>query len=298
MLSYPEFLIAILMLGAAVAWQLRSRATSKQRPESTSSELHSRVNPAVDSAPHIQLPRWLTTSSVSVSGGLPARYCEWLSKNQTWAGWRSPSAFNLLVTVKFALACACTLLTFCLSPLLVLPICVIIYFVPDLIVVTMARRRQSRMRASLPQALDLMVLCVDAGLGLDATLQRIAVDETPLAKELNDELLMLGRDILLGMDRERAYFELYRRTGLDELRSLGSALNQSAKLGLSIARVLRAQSEFLHMKLSQRAEERAAKLPIYLAFPLWFCIMPTLLVILLAPSLIMFFNSLGADLFR
>ena len=93
------------------------------------------------------------------------------------------------------------------------------------------------------------------------------------------------------MDRERAYEELFARTGVDELKALGSSLNQSGKLGISIAKTLRSQSEFLRMKLTQKAEEKAARLPIYMAFPLWFCIMPALFVILLAPSLITFFEQ-------
>jgi tight adherence protein C len=95
------------------------------------------------------------------------------------------------------------------------------------------------------------------------------------------------------MERQRAYQELYVRTGVDELKTLGAALNQGSKLGLGIARILRAQSEFIRTKQSQKAEERAFKLPVYMAFPLWFCIMPALMVILLAPSLIMFFQQAG-----
>jgi len=144
----------------------------------------------------------------------------------------------------------------------------------------------------LPRALDLMVLCVDAGLGLDSTLQKIANEKAAIAVALNDELQILGRDLLLGMDRERAYQELFNRTGVDELRTLGSALYQASKLGLSIARILRAQSEFIRKKQSQKAEEKALKMPIYMVFPMWFCIMPSLLVVVLGPSLLRFFQQL------
>ena len=96
---------------------------------------------------------------------------------------------------------------------------------------------------------------------------------------------------LLGMSRQRAYQVLYNRTGVEELRALTSALNQSTKLGLSIARILRGQADFLRTKLAQKAEEKSAKLPIYMAFPLWFCVMPALMVILLAPSIITFMQN-------
>jgi len=167
------------------------------------------------------------------------------------------------------------------------------FFAPDIVLNVYARRRQREIKETLPQALDLMVLCVDAGLGLDSTLQRISSEKSVVAKALNDELLTLGRDVLLGMERERAYQELYNRTGVEELKAFGSALNQSAKLGLSIAKTLRSQSEFLRLKLSQKAEEKAAKLPVYMAFPLWFFIMPALLVVVMAPSLIKFFEQSG-----
>ena len=136
-----------------------------------------------------------------------------------------------------------------------------------------------------------MVLCVDAGLGLDATIQKVASERTALSSAINDELLTLSRDVLLGMNREKAYQELYNRTGVEELRSLSASLNQSAQLGISVSKVLRNQAEFLRNKLGQKAEEKAARLPVLMAFPLWFCIMPTLMVLVLAPSLIIFFEQ-------
>ena len=110
---------------------------------------------------------------------------------------------------------------------------------------------------------------------------------------MNEELAKLGRDILLGMDRERAYHELYRRTGVEELKSFAAALNQSSKMGLSVSKILRAQSQFIRMRQNQKAEEKAARLPIWMAFPLWFCIMPSLLLILLGPSVLSFLEKLA-----
>lgn len=246
------------------------------------------------------VPQWLSIPAVAAVSSLPASYVIWLQKTQTWSGWRNNSAFGKLASLKIY-GCILSFLTALFLPFWVVPFIVLtVFFSPDGVMHLIARKRQQQIRQSLPQALDLMVLCVDAGLALDATLQKIATEKSSISKVLNEELLILGRDVLLGMERERAYQELYARTGVDELRSLGSSLNQSAKLGLSIARILRGQSDFLRLKLSQKAEERAAKLPIYMAFPLWFCIMPALLVVLLAPSLIMFFQHLqaGPSLFR
>lgn len=224
---------------------------------------------------------------------LPNKYVQWLTRTLLWAGFRHGTAFGDLACLKVGLALASIAAAIFLPLVIVPPLAVAAFFLLDAMVAWLARRRQQEILESLPQALDLMLLCVDAGLGLDATLQRIAREPTAIATALNSEILTLGRDILLGMERERAYQELYRRTGVDELKTLGAALNQGSKLGLGVARILRAQSEFIRTKQSQKAEERAFKLPVYMAFPLWFCIMPALMVILLAPSLIMFFQQAG-----
>jgi tight adherence protein C len=143
-----------------------------------------------------------------------------------------------------------------------------------------------------------MVLCVDAGLGLEAALQKISTEDIGVAAALNEELSILGREIFLGVDREKAYLDLYYRTGVDELKTIGSALGQASKLGLSIARILRAQSDFIRKKLSQKAEEKAMKMPVYMAFPLWFLIMPSLMLLVLGPSLIRFYYSMHGSFGR
>jgi tight adherence protein C len=237
--------------------------------------------------------QWLAAPAQALVLALPARYVHWLTRILSWAGLRHGTAFGDLACLKVCLAMASIVGALFLPLPFVPPLAVVTFFLPDAIVAWLARRRQREILDSLPQALDLMLLCVDAGLGLDATLQRIATERTAIAAALNSEIVTLGRDILLGMERQRAYQELYVRTGVDELKTLGAALNQGSKLGLGIARILRAQSEFIRTKQSQKAEERAFKLPVYMAFPLWFCIMPALMVILLAPSLIMFFQQAG-----
>lgn len=244
------------------------------------------------------LPSVVTEPAVTVVSALPANYVTWLMRSQNWSGWRSNTAFGVLASIKvYVPILLLSLLTF-FPPLGVLALMLVAFVLPDVVIAINAKRRQQRIRESLPQALDLMVLCVDAGLGLDATLQRIGAEKSIVAQALNEELQTLGRDVLLGMDRERAYQELFRRTGVDELKALASSLNQSAKLGLSIAKVLRTQADFLRVKLSQKAEEKAAKLPILMAFPLWFCVMPALMVVLLAPSLITFFENAPSSMGR
>jgi len=241
----------------------------------------------------IYLPDWFSRPATTVLYACPRGYLDWLTKLLTWSGRGSNHAFQTLSCIKLYSAClvflvAAVLLTIPLS----LFLAVLVFFVADALLLLMVRRRQRAIREALPQAVDLMVLCVDAGLSLDATVQRVAAENTVLGGALNEELTHLCRDMLFGMERERAYLELYKRTGVDELKTLGSSLNQSGKLGLAITKVLRGQSEWLRAKFAQKVEERAAKLPIYMAFPLWFCIMPALLLVVLGPSLILFFKQI------
>lgn len=273
-LQYPE-LFAALFLGVVMV--LRGRSESGASP----------VVPVVP-----VVPVWLSAPATALLSGTPARYRQWLQRLQVWSGYRSNTAFGVLASLKVYLPLSMILAGLILPLWAVLLLALLSFFLPDAALFLISRRRRQRIKESLPQALDLMVLCVDAGLGLDATLARIATESSVVVNELNEELMLLSRDLLLGIERERAYVELYNRTGVEELRALGASLTQAAQLGISIAKILRAQSDFLRNKLSQKAEEKAARLPIYMAFPLWFCIMPALMVILLAPSFIIFFEYL------
>jgi tight adherence protein C len=227
---------------------------------------------------------------------LPEKYKSFLIKRMQWAGRRGTKELARFAAMKVYPAIASLLLGLILPLPIVAVAFLAAFFAADFELRSAVKKRQAEISASLPQAIDLMLLCVDAGLGLDATLQRIGADRSSLSNGLNDELSLLGRDILLGMKREAAYQELFERTGVEELKSLGSALNQSNKMGLSISKILRAQSDFVRVRLGQKAEEKAARLPIWMTFPLWFCIMPSLMLILLGPSLILFFQNIMGGL--
>lgn len=266
LLQYPEFVLATV-LGVLALFSVRKEA-SWYWPDTL-------VRPA--------------TIVLSIA---PQSYIDNLHKMLIQANWRNNRSFGNYACYKvYSLFLPLMLIPF-MALHMVLALAFICWFLPDLILYACVKRRQTEIHDSLPQALDLMVLCVDAGLGLEATLHKIATENSGIAKALYDELNILGRDILLGMDRERAYQELYNRTGVDELKTFGSALGQATKLGLSISRILRAQSEFIRKKQSQKIEEKAMKMPVYMAFPLWFCIMPCLMLLVLGPSLIKFFHQL------
>jgi len=240
-------------------------------------------------------PSWFAAPSSALLKQFSESYILWINKTLVYAERRNNLAFSAFASTKLFL-CLMSLVSAIFLPLhYALLLAAVAYFVPDLLLSLSARRRQDQIRKELPQALDLMVLCVDAGLGLDSALQKISMENTALNSALADELRILGREILLGMDREKAYQDLYLRNGVDELKTLGSALHQASKLGLSVAKILRAQSDFICKKHSQRAEESAMKMPIYMSFPLWFFIMPSLMLLVLGPSLLRFYNQLHGN---
>ncbi len=245
----------------------------------------------------ISLPNWLIAPAINILNFAPQRYVNWLTKMQLWAGWRDNNAFGNLAALKIysLLAGIITIaaLPFDIYILYYSLSLIALFFLPDAFLLIIVYRRKQSIREALPQMIDLLILCVDAGLAIDAAVQKVANDdEAIISKTLNEELMILCRDILLGADRERAYLDLYTRTGVEELRAFGSSLNQSHKLGLSIGRILRSQAELLRMKIARRVDERASKLPIYMSFPLWFFIMPALLIVLLAPALIQFMSQM------
>jgi pilus assembly protein TadC len=237
-------------------------------------------------------PRWVSFPAVQILSFMPSSYQTRIQNLLVCGGFRSPYSYGDYFSIKLCLFIA-GLFSSVVWPLhIVLITSLALLFLPDLILLVLVQQRRQQIRNTLPQAIDLLVLCVDAGLGLDAALQRISTEVSSVSNVLNDELTILSHEIFLGKDRDRAYQELYTRTGVDELKTLGSALGQASKLGLSISRILRAQSELLRKRQSQKAEEKALKMPIYMAFPLWFCIMPCLMLLVLGPSLIRFYHAL------
>jgi tight adherence protein C len=145
------------------------------------------------------------------------------------------------------------------------------------------KSRQKQVIRALPDSLDLVTTCVEAGLGLDAALARVAEKtEGPFAEELN----MMLRDIALGKLRREALTELHERVGVDELTNFINSIIQAEQLGVGIAQVLRVQSDQLRTKRRQRAEKAAHEAPIKMLFPLVFFIFPAFLIVILGPAVI------------
>jgi tight adherence protein C len=168
------------------------------------------------------------------------------------------------------------------------------YILPLLVVRSRVRRRQKQITMNLPDALDLLVVCVEAGLGLNQAFVRVADEIHPLSELTATEFHLMNLDIRAGTPREDALRNLFHRTGVEDLRTLTNIMIQADRFGTSIANALRVHAETLRDKRRQRAEEAAAKTTIKMIFPLVLCIFPAMFVVLLGPGLITIIESLGA----
>ncbi|HKY32834.1 MAG TPA: type II secretion system F family protein [Candidatus Polarisedimenticolia bacterium] len=155
---------------------------------------------------------------------------------------------------------------------------------PKLVVRIQARKRQHRLRLSLPDALDLLVVCVEAGMGLNQAIVRVSEELRETHPMIADEFRIVNLEIRAGRTRGEALRSLGERTGVDDIASLAAMIIQTDKFGTSIAKSLRVHSDCLRTERRQRAEEAAAKTTIKLIFPLLFCIFPALFVTILGPA--------------
>jgi tight adherence protein C len=166
---------------------------------------------------------------------------------------------------------------------------VLTYYLPDIILHFSINTRKGLIARSLPDFLDLLTVTVEAGLGLDSALAKIA---EKLRDPLREEILITLHHIRMGESRETALREFARRCDVEDLSNFVSALVQSQKLGISLGSVLRVQSETIRTVQRQRIEERAQKAPVKMLIPLIFCIFPVLFIVILGPAAIRVYAAL------
>ncbi len=221
------------------------------------------------------------------------------------AGIRTPSAPLAYFGAKTVLALALPLLVFVALTLVgrvpikgvnllsVLLIAASIgYYFPNLVLSHLVTVRQREVFENFPDALDLMTVCVEAGLGTEAALNRVADDMVHKSEVLSDEMRLVNLELRAGLPRERALRNLAVRTGVEEVDGFVSMIIQAERFGTSIAKSLRVHSDMLRTRRRQRAEEAAAKIPLKLLFPLIFFIFPSLLLVLLGPAMIQVYRIL------
>jgi tight adherence protein C len=216
------------------------------------------------------------------------------------AGYFSSNAVAILYGLKLAMALVVGALFFTAAPAiatwLALPRNLILliglwgvalgWVVPTMILAHKANKRKHEILRALPDALDLMVVCVEAGLGLNQAIQRVAEEIMYLSPSLGEQMSLVNLEIRAGTPRDEAMRNFANRTDLDDVRSIATVLIQTERFGTSVATALRTHSETLRTKRRQRVEEAAAKTAIKMLFPLVFCIFPAMFIVILGPGLI------------
>jgi len=167
------------------------------------------------------------------------------------------------------------------------------WVLPTLYVRSRANRRKREILKGLPDALDLMVVCVESGLGVNQALQRVADEIALVSPALGEQMGLVNLEIRAGTPRDEALRHFAERTDLEDVSSLATVLIQTERFGTSVAQALRTHSDTLRTKRRQRVEEAAAKTAIKMLFPLVFCVFPALFVIILGPGILQALKVLG-----
>ncbi len=250
----------------------------RKRERSSKSPMNERVEQALEPLSKL-LPR--SPQEVSRTRG-------WLIQ----AGYREPRHLTIYYGSRVFLALcamfgAAALARF--SPdkwLLVAVAGLLAYFLPRFVLKRMIRARQHAIQLALPDALDLAVICVEAGLALDGALQRVGEELQPVHPQLSDELRLLTLEVRAGKSRAEALRNLALRVNIDDMKALIAVLLQTDKFGTSIAQALRVHSDALRVERRQRAEEAAAKTTIKMVPVLVFFVFPPLFLVTLGPAVI------------
>jgi tight adherence protein C len=223
------------------------------------------------------------------------------------AGYRSPVAYRRFLAAKvlamagvplaiIAFGMVTRVFPFALALLYALAAVGLGYIMPDAWLARRVRHRQARLRRGLPDALDLMVVCTEAGLGLNAAIQRVSDEIDVQHPDLSDELNLVIMQTRAGIDSRTALKELEQRTGLPDIKAFVTTLLQAMRFGTSIADSLRIFAEEMRDKRLQTVQEQAAKLGVKMLFPVALCMMPSFLLVALGPALLKLtkaFSSLG-----
>jgi tight adherence protein C len=180
------------------------------------------------------------------------------------------------------------------SPMLLVGVTGLGFFIPRFFLKRMITDRQMRIRVGMPDALDLTVICVEAGLALDQAMMRVGEDLRHAHPELSDEFYLMNLELRAGKPRAEALRNLYNRTGVDDIKALVTTLVQTDRFGTSIAQALRVHSDSLRTERRQRAEEQAAKTTIKMVPPLVVFVLPSIIIVTLGPAIIQLYRTLVA----
>ena len=287
---FVTIVVAVFSFGAAAVTpssvlgaRLRALGGQQQQTTETKPALRERIEQAID-----PLSKAIPLSPADVS-----RTRGWLIQ----AGFRDAMHVNyyfgarvLGAAVAFALV---ALVAGFDNPMLIVGVPALGFILPRFILKRMIKDRQQRIRLALPDALDLTVICVEAGLALDQALMRVGQDLHHAHPDLSDEFHLVNLEMRAGTPRAEALRNLVDRTGVDDIRSLVGTLIQTDRFGTSVAQALRVHSDSLRTERRQRAEEQAAKTTIKMVPPLVIFVLPSIIFVTIGPAVISLIRQLG-----
>ena len=261
--------------------------------------------PAEDLLPTINEGGWTVVSTLQWLGEkvpLSPEEMSFTKRELAAAGYRADNAVAVFLSIRVTCVAVLTLLAFIFRSQLVTSnmlgivltgsIAVGAYFLVGLGLDHLVDARRERLRLSLPDALDLLVVCVEAGQGLDQAIRVVSRELQQAHKDLSDELSLASLGMQAGNTRAEALSHMAERTGESELKKLVSVLIQTDRFGTSVGEALRTHSEYLRVRRSQDAEERAGKVGVKLIFPIFFGIMPSIMIVSAGPGMLMLFRQL------
>ena len=235
----------------------------------------------------------------SLIAAAPRGYVGWIEKQITYAGrplgWNVTRIFTGKIVLTIVGVLGGLLFVFVLGGgvqgwkiLLAIFVTLLLFFLPDVLINSRAHDRQEAIKFALPDTLDQMTIAVEAGLGFDAAMAKSARGgKGPLA----EELIRVLQDMSIGRTRRDAFLELERRTSTEDLRRFIRAIIQADAYGIAIGDVLRVQAGEMRLKRRQRAEEQAMKVTVKIIFPLVFCLLPVLFIVVMTPAVIGIINA-------
>ncbi len=239
-----------------------------------------------------------------LSRALPLSPSE-VSRTRAWliqAGYRDPRHLTMYVGSRVLLALigliAVIAATGFNSVILMVSVTAFCFFLPRFVLKRMIRDRQRRITLALPDALDLTVICVEAGLALDQAMMRVGEDLHHAHPDLSDEFHLVNLEMRAGKPRVEALRNLTERTGVDDVRALVGTLVQTDRFGTSVAQALRVHSDSLRTERRQRAEEQAAKTTIKTVIPLVIFVLPSIIFVTLGPAVIQLIRTLLPEMGR
>ena len=293
----------------AVDWLGAGRSRAEQRLDDFKDPMRRKRDEAVGPGKkkNDAMARMLEASAPALSKPLQPKTEQAMSKLKlklSYAGFRSEAAPQIFLSIKFVMLIIgvvfCGGATVALmginrsSLMRVVMTAGSMFFFPDGVLFWLGKKRKEAIFLGLPDALDLMVVCVEAGLGLDQAMRKVAEEMKKSYRIISDEFNLCNLQLQMGRAKQQVLQELGARSGVDDLKSLASILIQADKFGSSIAQALRVQSDSMRTRRRQIAEEKAAKTAVKLIFPLVLFIFPGIFVVLVGPAMIMLWRDLTA----